>query len=286
MEKKQENKKSAIVSIKDLSFKYGKSHIFNRFNLDITAGDITLITGINGVGKSTLLRLLAGVLKPSGGEIVFDDRMGSDPRRTTGFISDNISLYESLTIEQAIDFHCSVYKISNFDDHLLKRTKIMPHQKIKELSVGQRAIFHLNLILATEPKLLLIDEVLHSIDVFLRGIFLKELIKLMAERDVTVIFVNLNFTDIENILDRVILLKDGEIAVDETIDSLKARVKKVAAETSPNGLPVLFQVEYSDHTEYYIYPFEEQHQQQLQGEVVDLDLTAIVNAFIGGEYAF
>jgi ABC-2 type transport system ATP-binding protein len=279
-----ENTKTSIVSIKNLSFRYGKTKIFSGFDLDIAEREVTLITGINGVGKSTLLRLIAGVLKAEGGEIRFNDKMGPDPRRYTGFISDTLSLYESSTVEQAIEFHTSVYGISDFDDSLLKRTRIDRSRKIKELSMGQRAIFHLNLILSAEPKLLLIDEILHSLDVYLRGIFLKELIKLMAEREITVVFVNLNFRDIENIVDRVILLKDGQVAVDEHIDTLKAKVKKIASGEQPKELPVLFQVEYTDHTEYYIYPFDKDHPSQVNGEVVDLDLTAIVNAFIGGEY--
>ena len=52
----------------------------------------------------------------------------------------------------------------------------------------------------------------------------------------------------------------------------------------PEGFPVLFQVDYSDHAEYYIYPFKEEYNGKVSGEVVDLDLTAIVNAFIGNEY--
>lgn len=274
-----------IINIKNLSFNYGKSKIYNGFNMKINTGQVTLITGINGVGKSTLLRLISGVLKPNGGEIIYNDSMGRDPRQSIGFISDSLSLYESMTVEQAIDFHCDVYNISSFDDGLLKRTKVNRQQKIKELSVGQRVIFHLNLILAAEPKLLLIDEIIHSIDVYLRGVFLKELIKLMTERNVTVVFVNLNFRDIENMIDRVILLKDGEIAVDEEIDSLKSKVKKVSAERVASELPVLFKVDYSEHAEYYIYPFEEKHTQYIDGQVTDLDLTSIVNAFIGGEYA-
>jgi ABC-2 type transport system ATP-binding protein len=273
-----------MIKVRDLHFNYGKSKIFKGFNLDIAEGDVTLITGINGVGKSTLLRLMAGVLKPAKGEIIFNEKMGTDPRRYTGFISDTVSLYESLKVSQAIDFHKSVYKIDHFDDSLLKRTRIQYNQKIKELSVGQKVIFHLNLILASDPKLLLIDEIIHSIDVYLRGIFLRELIKLMTEKNVTVVFVNLNFRDIENIVDRVILLKDGEIAVDEAIESLKSKVKKVISETPPKTLPVLFQVDYTGHAEYYIYPFKEEYNGSLNGETVDLDLTAIVNAFIGGEY--
>ena len=273
-----------MIKIKNLSFSYGKARIFNDFNLEIAEKEVTLITGINGVGKSTLLRLMAGVLKPASGEIRFHEKMGDDPRRYIGFISDTPSLYEGLTVGQAIDFHRSVYNIPNFDDSLLKRTKINHGQKVKELSMGQRVIFHLNLILSAEPKLLLIDEVIHSIDVYLRGIFLKELIKLLSEKDVTVVFVNLNFRDIENIVDRVILLKDGEIAVDEGIEALKSKVKKIASGTRPEAFPVLFQVDYSDHAEYYIYPFKEEYNGEISGEVVDLDLTAIVNAFIGNEY--
>jgi len=273
-----------MIKIKGLHFNYGKAKIFTDFNLEIEEGKVTLITGINGVGKSTLLRLLAGVLKPAKGEIVYPETMGSDPRRYIGFISDSASLYESLKVSQAIDFHNSVYKIDEFDDTLLKRTKIRHDQKIKELSVGQRVIFHLSMILSCHPKVLLIDEIIHSIDVYLRGVFLRELIRLMSEKNVTVVFVNLNFRDIENIVDRVILLKDGEIAVDEEIDALKSKVKKVAAETGPEGLPVLFRMDYSDHSEYYIYPFKEEYVERVNGEVVDLDLTAIVNAFIGGEY--
>lgn len=273
-----------MIEVKNLSFSYGKSKIFNDFNLDISEGEVTLITGINGVGKSTLLRLLAGVLKPAAGKIIFHEKMGKDPRRYVGFISDTPSLYESMTVARAIDFHRSIYKIEHFDDSLLKRTKVTLDQKVKELSMGQRVIFHLNLLISGDPKVLLIDEVIHSIDVYLRGIFLRELIKLLSEKNVTVVFVNLNFRDIENILDRVILLKDGEVAVDEKIDALKSKVKKVTTEKLPEELPVLFQVDYTDHTEYFIYPFAAKYSERINGEVVDLDLTGIVNAFIGNEY--
>lgn len=273
-----------MIKINGLHFSYGKTKIFTDFNLEIEEGKVTLITGINGVGKSTLLRLMAGVLRPAKGRIVYDKSMGNDPRRYIGFISDTVSLYESLKVSQAIDFHKSVYRLTEFDDTLLKRTKIRHDQRIKELSVGQRVIFHLSMILSCFPKVLLIDEIIHSIDVYLRGVFLRELIRLMSEKKVTVVFVNLNFRDIENIVDRVILLKDGEIAVDEEIDALKSKVKKVAVETEPEGLPVLFRTDFSDFTEYYIYPFKEEYMDRVDGDVVDLDLTAIVNAFIGGEY--
>jgi len=89
-----------MISIKDLFFSYGKLKVFQKFSLDVPEGEVCLITGINGVGKSTLLRLIAKVLRPAGGEIIFDKKLGQDPRHKIGFISDILSLYDSLTVAQ------------------------------------------------------------------------------------------------------------------------------------------------------------------------------------------
>jgi len=274
-----------MLEIKNLDFSYGKTRVFKNFNLEIAEGQVSLVTGINGVGKSTLLRLIAGVLRPARGEIVFKDKFGNDPRRKIGFLSDVLSLYESLTVAQAIDYHKSVYKISSVDDTLIKHTKIGYAQKIKELSTGQRTILHLSLILSTEPELLLIDEIIHSIDAYLRKVFLEQLVRLLTDRHITVVMVNLNFHDIEYLVERVILLKAGEIAVDEDIEALKAKVKKIVADSPPEPLHILSQIDYSSHSEFFVYPFDEKSRETLEGEVVDLNLTEIVTAFIGGEYA-
>jgi ABC-2 type transport system ATP-binding protein len=274
-----------MITAKDLSFSYGKLKVFENFNLDIPEGQVCLITGINGVGKSTLLRLMAGVLRPAKGEIVFDEKLGDDPRRKIGFISDILSLYESLTVSQSINLHKSVYGLSEFDDSLIRHTKIGHSQKIKELSTGQKTIFHLSLILSIEPEVLLIDEIIHSIDAYLRKVFLEQLIQLQSQRKITVVMVNLNFHDIEHMVERVILLKRGEVAVDEGIDGLKAKVKKIISASPPQSIPVLSQVNYSGHSEFFVYPFQEGLRNQIEGDVVDLNLTEIISAFIGGEYA-
>ena len=274
-----------MISIKNLSFSYGKLKVFENFSLDVSEGEVCLITGINGVGKSTLLRLMAKVLHPAAGEIIFGEKMGLDPRQKIGFISDILSLYDSLTVAQSIEFHKSVYNLSRFDDSLIRHTKIGLGQKIKELSPGQKTIFHLSLILSTEPEILLIDEIIHSIDAYLRRIFLEQLIQLQSERQLTIIMVNLNFHDIEHMVERVILLKAGKISVDEKIEALKAKVKKVISETLPQSVPVLSQIDFSDHSEFFVYPYEDKLKDKIKGEVVDMDLTEIVSAFIGGEYA-
>ncbi|MCP4218332.1 MAG: ABC transporter ATP-binding protein [bacterium] len=269
-----------MITIKNLDFSYGKTPIYKGFNLHIPEGQSCLITGINGVGKSTLLRLMAGVLKPDDGRIMYNAKLGDTPKRKIGFISDKLSIYESMTVEESIRLHKSVYDIATFDDSMMKHTKIRPDQKIKELSIGQRTILHLSMILSAEPEILLIDEIIHSIDAYLRKFFLEQLIDLFARRKVTVVMVNVNFHDIEHMVDRVIMLKDGTIAVDETIDSLKEVVKKVTVQAPPTDVPIL------SHTgnDYFLYPYKEEFRAQIDGEVEDMNLTDIVAAFIGGEY--
>jgi ABC-type multidrug transport system ATPase subunit len=168
---------------------------------------------------------------------------------------------------------------------LIKRTKIGYGQKIKELSMGQKVILHLSLILSIEPSVLLIDEVIHSIDAYLRRLFIETLIQLQSQRPLTVIMVNLNFHDIEFLVERVILLKKGKIAVDEKIEGLKEKVKKVISTFLPPDVPLLSQINYSNHSEYFIYPFQDEIRDRIKdGKIVDLNLTEIVSAFIGGEY--
>jgi ABC-2 type transport system ATP-binding protein len=274
-----------MINIKNLFFSYEKLKIFEDFNLSVPEGQSCLVTGINGVGKSTLLRLIAGVLQPDAGEIVFDSTIGGNPKQKIGFISDKLSMYESLTVTQGIDLHKSVYRVTEFDDSLIKHTKIKYNQKIKELSIGQRTILHLSLILSAKPEILLIDEIIHSIDAYLRKVFLEQLIRLLSEHKLTIIMVNLNFHDIEHMVDRVILLKDGTIAVDEDIEALKEKVKKVIAAELPREIPVITRSGRAGSSEFYVYPFAESYRKQIDGEVSDLNLTEIVTAFIEGEYS-
>jgi ABC-type multidrug transport system ATPase subunit len=276
-----------MIKIKNLTFGYGrgKRPLFQSFNLEIQQGETVLITGINGAGKTTLLRLLAGVLLPRSGSLEFSPQLGKDPRARIGFISDKVRLYEDMTLAAAIRYHSSIYSVSRFDRSLLDKTRLTLDKKIKNLSAGQRLIFHLSLILSAQPDILLIDEVIHSIDAYLREMFLNSLLELMAQRQVTVIMVNLNFHDIEKIPQRVILLRDGEIAVDESIEQLKQKVKKVVtANELTAGVPILFSTVYGDTYEYYVYPFEDRFREVLEGEIRDLNLNDIIKAFIGGQY--
>lgn len=274
-----------MIDIKGLYFGYQKELLFQDFDLHLARGETTLITGINGTGKTTLLRLIAGVLQPSAGSVGFSPDLAENPRSKIGFISDQMHLYENMSVDAAIRFHADVYRIGDFDRSLLEKARIRPQQKIEQLSAGQKLLLHLSLILNSRPEILLIDEVIHSIDVYLREMFLNTLLEMIAEKQITLIMVNLNFHDIEKIPQRVLLLRNGEIAVDETVDQLKMKVKRIVSKEELTGVPILYASHFADHYEYVIYPYESALQRKIQGQIEDLNLHDIIKSFIGGEYA-
>lgn len=274
-----------MIKLEHIDFAYGKHQVFRDFSLEIKEGESVLITGINGIGKTTLLRLMAGVLLPRRGIITYSENLGPDPRSSIGFISDKMNLYENMSLDQAIRYHSRVYGIDGFDDELIRQAKLKTGQKISELSRGQKLVFHLSLILAARPQILLIDEIIHSMDVYLRDIFLNRLLEMIEQNRITLVLVNLNFHDIEKIPQRILLLKDNQIALDEPMDSLKTRVKRVFSDREIPNLPVLFHKQHEDGHEYYIYPFERDQVSGASVHLTDLNLHEIIKAFIGGEYA-
>lgn len=150
-----------IIKVKDFSVRLGNKKILDNLNIYFKKGESVVIAGRNGSGKSTFLRCLANVILPDRGQISFCNGI---TKEKIGFISDKLSLFESYTVQQGIDFHSSVFDIKDFDHTLVDELKLEKNQKIKSLSMGQRTLFQLALLLSQKPEILLVDEIIHSID--------------------------------------------------------------------------------------------------------------------------
>ncbi|MBN2345118.1 MAG: ATP-binding cassette domain-containing protein [Candidatus Aminicenantes bacterium] len=279
-----------IIEVRDLSFGYSQKKVLSGLSVSFAAGEWAVIAGRNGVGKSTLLRVLAGVLLPDSGTVI---RSAETPPQKIGFISDRLSLFEEWAVGRAIDFHCRVFAAGGFDDRLLRRLGVGGRARIRDLSAGERAILHLSLVLSQKPSLLLVDEVLHMLDPYIRELFVEALIEAMAPspresgttQGAAVITVNHTFGEIERLPDRVLVMEDGTFAIDETPEALRGRMKKVVGRQSlPDSLPCRFKRTEGDYKEHYIYPFREEMREGHALEFQDIALSEIIKAFIGGGY--
>jgi ABC-2 type transport system ATP-binding protein len=167
--------------------------------------------------------------------------------RKIGFISDALSLFEDWTVE--------------------------------------RAILHLSLVLSQKPSLLLIDEVMHMLDPYIRDLFIEALIENMAANQTTVLSVNHTFSEIDKIPERVLVMDEGRFVIDETTEALRGKMKKVVSrDPLPEALPCFFKKMDGLYKEYYIYPFLEELRTEHGVDFQDIALPEIIKAFIGGGY--
>ena len=272
----------AIVETRDLSFSFSRKKIINRLSVSFLKGEWAVIAGRNGVGKSTLLRLLSGVLLPDSGTIVRADGV---PPEKVGFISDALSLFEAWTVARAIAFHCRVFAVAEFDNRLLNRLGLNQKDRIKSLSAGERAILHLSLVLSQKPSLLLIDEIMHMLDPYIRDLFIEALIEHMVASQATVLTVNHTFSEIERIPERVLVMDGGRFVIDETTEVLRGMMKKVVGrEPLPETLPCIFKKTDGIYKEFYVYPFREEWRKEHALDFQEIALPEIIKAFIGGGY--
>jgi len=271
-----------IIKVKDFSVTMGKKKILDELNIDFKKGESVVIAGRNGSGKSTFLRCLANVILPDRGQIVFSDGI---TKEKIGFISDRLSLFEGYTVRQGIDFHSSVFAIEDFDYTLVDELKLDRNQKIKSLSMGQRTLFQLSLLLSQKPEILLVDEIIHSIDPYLREKFLENVIDLMGDTQTTVIMVNHTFAEIEKIPERVLVMEKGRFILDEKAENLSGKIKKIESDSRvAEEIPCVLKKETEFHKEYFVYPFGEELKTKFPFEYENMNLNDIIKAFVGGQY--
>ena len=272
----------AILEAEGLTVRFGRKAALRDVGVSFAEGEAAVIAGSNGAGKSTLLRCLAGVIVPDRGRIIARPGL---TRAKIGFVSDRLSLYEDGTLGEVWRLHRSAFGIEAPGPARIEGLELDPRRRVKSLSAGERTLFHLSLLLAQRPSVLLVDEVVHALDPFLREKFLEALIGAMDELRTAVIMVNHTLSDTAQIPERVLIMDDGRFILDERRETLERSVKKVSGETDlPPDIPCLFMTSSEFRKDRYVFPFREEWRERPGLRFEDIGLDEIVKAFIGGAY--
>lgn len=271
-----------MIKIDNLCVSFGKTRAVNNLSLTIEKGESILLAGANGAGKTSLLRALAGVLLANHGAIHYDGKKADHcSRQKIAYIPASISLYDGMTVKEAARMHAHFF--GQAATWAIEGLTFSPNRKIASMSKGEKTIFFLSLALAAAPEYLFVDDVVHFLDPHLREVFLTSILRLIEEKQLTVIIASQSAFEIEGIPERVMVMEKGKIILDEGVDMLKRKFVKFFGENMPKDIPVVFSRQWQNTKEMYIYPYlPEIH--RLQG-VEHLNLTEILRAFIGGEYA-
>jgi len=214
-----------------------------NIRLQVPAGTIMGLIGPNGAGKSTTIRILMGLIHQERGEVrVLGHRMPAEQvaaKWDIGFASEDMRLYDSLTLAWHMNFIASIYPKwdAAYAQLLLKRFGLHAEQKIKGLSHGQRVKAVLLLILARRPKLLVLDEPTTGLDPVARHEVLRELTDVMADEDRSILFSSHNTQDVEQISDRITFIDRGRIIDSMDKEAYMDRWRRLRLEI-PAGIEV------------------------------------------------
>lgn len=234
-----------MVSINNLKFIYSKKQqpLFQDLNCELLSGSIVGLLGKNGAGKTTLLKLMIGLLRPSGGFVHILDRQPAE--RNPSLLRDVYFLPEEfhhpgVTIPKYVKANSGFYP--RFDEQLLHRLIVdfeLPEDKrLTQLSYGQKKKFLISFALSTKCRLLVLDEPTNGLDIPSKAIFRRVMAGSLDEDQLVIISTH-QVRDVENLIDRVLMLENGKFIMQKNIHEISSRLR-FATTSSPEGENVLY----------------------------------------------
>ncbi len=218
-----------MIQIDSISFSYSpKKSVFDHLSLTLPSGNIYGLLGKNGAGKSTLLKIISGLLFPTHGNL---EVVGFRPKdRYPQFLNEIFLVTEefrlpSIKIEQYLSLYSPFYPRFNRSlfDECINEFKLPRDQKLKALSFGQKKNFLLSFGLATDCKLLILDEPTNGLDIPSKSQFRKIVANAIHE-DRSFIISTHQVRDMENLIDPIIILDEGKIVFFENYENISKKL--------------------------------------------------------------
>lgn len=202
-----------MIEVKNIRKRYRRRDILNGVSFTADKGKITCLIGINGVGKSTVLKAIMGLTPLHGGQIRIDGQpISKEIYENVAFVPDHLTMPGGMKLSEALQFMADFYLSWNSDraEELMSFFRMDRTEKIGNLSKGTAAKFNLLLGLAQETDYILMDEPFSGIDLFSREsmaeVFSSHLIK-----DRGVLLTTHEIGEMEHLIDKAILMQDGVI---------------------------------------------------------------------------
>ena len=211
------------ISIKNLNMRYRRK-VLDNLNLELDSGQIVGLVGPNGTGKSTLLRILAGLEKTYKGEILIN---GKKPDYNTykeiSYQADKFTLDEKISVKEVVKTYKKFF--DDFDEdkfyRLFNEFKLPEDSKVGEMSKGMREKLQIALSLSRKTGIYLLDEPISGVDPSARKAIINIILNNFEEDSLLIISTHL-ISQIEPLLDRVLFLSEGKIYLNKTVDEIRS----------------------------------------------------------------
>ena len=212
-----------ILECKNLSKRYGRTQALSGINLSLKSGRIIGLLGPNGSGKTTLIKLINGLLTPTEGEILIDGTApGVRSKSIVSYLPERSYLDPSMKIRDIISYFADFYEnfVTDRAYHMMTDLEIDVNARMRTLSKGTKEKVQLALVMSRDARLYILDEPIGGVDPAARDYILRTILTNYSE-DATILLSTHLITDIENILDRVLFLRQGQLVLNQTVDEIR-----------------------------------------------------------------
>ena len=219
------------IAAESLTKYYGRRVGIYGVNLTVPPGVIFGFLGPNGSGKTTTIRLLLALLRPSGGKATVFGldcwRYSHRIKEDVGYVPGDLRLYSWMSARSALKIFGRVRHRDLVSPglELARRFQLNPDVQARRMSRGMRQKLGLILALVHQPKLLVLDEPTSSLDPLMQQLLYDELRK-RAAAGATIFFSSHALSEVEDLCDRVAILREGRLVADETLEALRGRAKR------------------------------------------------------------
>jgi len=213
-----------MITLTKVTKKYGSKTALDEVNLELSPGKLIGLVGENGSGKSTTLKLIAGLNYPTRGVVqVNGETVNRNIAQSVSYLSELDAYYRFFTVKQAIDFQASQFNDFNIEKayEIMTFMNLQPTDKLKHLSKGNRGRLKIILSLAREVPIILMDEPFSGLDPMVRNSIVKGLISFIDLEKQLVLITTHEIREVENILDEVVAIKAGNIIAHCNVEQLR-----------------------------------------------------------------
>jgi len=278
----------SVIDVRNVTIRYGRNVAADSVTFQVAGGSVYALLGRNGAGKSSLVRCIVGQQRPAAGSIALFERDAWKHRtelmERTGIVAEDGDAPPDMTVGQIERFSSRLY--AKWDPAAvsarLERFGIDPKAKFGTLSKGQRKQVSLTMALASSPELLILDDPTLGLDVVARRSLFEEVVGELADRGITILITTHDLTGVEAIADRVGVLSEGKLVLNEELEALKSRFRRVRM-TGAATVQATRVRAWGGGTEAIVDNFSDQFRAPNVVEVVPMSLEEIFIAIAGEE---
>lgn len=217
-----------MISIEHVSKSFGKTEVLRDISLQLTEGEIYGLIGYNGVGKTTLMKMISGIYRPDTGAILMDGEPiyeNAAMKKQCFFMTEEATYFSQASLLQMRKFYSGYYE--NWSDQtfygLIRLFGVDPDMKISRFSKGMQRQASLALAFATRSKCLFLDEAFDGLDFTMRRMMREMLIYYAHETNAILVVSSHNLKELEDLADHIAMLSEGDLVFNDSTQHMRER---------------------------------------------------------------